>query len=99
MKETVLEHIKNNRQDYYIDDQKLKHGEYKRYYENSSIQIHCYYKDSKLHGIYKHFHNNGQLWCICNMINGKTHGEQNYFDDTGNYQYSKVYNHGVEQNN
>ena len=87
-----MKHIKNKNFDYYIDDNELKQGEYKSYYDNGKLFIHKYYKDDKLHGLYKHYYTNGNLCNVCNMVNGKIHGEDKYYNED----YSYYYNNGKE---
>ena len=91
-----MKHIKNKTKDYYKDDNGLKQGEYKSYYNNGKLDIHCYYKDDKLHGIYKSYYTNGKLRNICNFINGKEHGEDKFYNRDGSYDRSFYFNHGKE---
>ena len=91
-----MKHIKNKDYDYYKDDNGLKQGEYKRYYDNGKLYIHCYYKDNKHHGIFKEHHQNGKLYNICNFINDEIHGEDKFYKEDGSYNRSYYYNNGKE---
>ena len=89
-----MKHIKNKTFDYYEDDNGLIQGEYKDYYDNGKLCIHCYYKDNILLGIYKRYHDNGNLFNICNYINGNIHGEDKFYKEDGSYNRSEYFNHG-----
>ena len=89
-----MKHIKDKHFDYYEDDNGLYQGEYKSYYHNGKLSVHCYYKDNKRHGIFKDYYDNGNLWNICNFINDEKHGEDKYYNKDGSYWYSRYYNNG-----
>ena len=91
-----MNHIKNKHYDYYEDDNGLRQGEYKSYYNNGKLSVHCYFKDDKLHGIYKRYHDNGNLKNICNMVNDVIHGEDKYYNEDGSYDRSFYFNHGKD---
>ena len=45
--------------------------EYKTWYSNGQLCIHCFYENDKLHGEYKRWYDNGQLFIHCFYENGK----------------------------
>ena len=71
----MLTEIKTEYVHYFVDENNLKHGEFKSYHENGNLDIHCHYINGKRHGEYKIYHHNGQLLCHCHYNNGKQHGE------------------------
>ena len=91
-----MKHFKDKHEDYYEDDNGLRQGEYKDYYDNGKLDIHCYYKDNKYHGIYKEYYYNGKLYNICNFINDEIHGEDKFYKEDGSYDRSFYFNHGKE---
>ena len=52
-----------------------KEGEFKSWFSNSQLNIHCYYKEGKLEGEYKSWDDNGQLRIHCYCKEGKLEGE------------------------
>jgi len=47
-----------------------KQGEYKYYWYNGQLCIHCFYLNGKVHGEYKGYNSNGQLSEHCFYLNG-----------------------------
>jgi antitoxin component YwqK of YwqJK toxin-antitoxin module len=58
-------------------------GEYKKWYENGKLDVHCFYNDRKLNGEYKHWNENGQLLNHCFYKQGKKEGEYKSWYDNG----------------
>jgi antitoxin component YwqK of YwqJK toxin-antitoxin module len=71
---TLTEH-KSETEHYFIDENGQKQGEYKWWYENGQLRLHCFYVDGKRHGEFKRWHENGQLWMHCFYVDGKRQGE------------------------
>jgi len=66
-----LKEIKTDTEHYFIDVLGRKQGEYKRYYENNQLELHCFYKDDLIIGEYKSYDDNGKI-------------ERHYFYDQDN---------------
>jgi hypothetical protein len=61
---------------------KIKEGEYKEYYENGNLKIHCFYKDDKLEGEYREYFENKNLHLHCFYKDNKLEGEyKEYFEN------------------
>jgi len=45
-----LTHIKTKTEDYYIDEQGLKQGEFKNYHDNGQLYEHSFWKNDERHG-------------------------------------------------
>jgi antitoxin component YwqK of YwqJK toxin-antitoxin module len=71
----TLTEIKTETEHYFEDESGKKQGEYKTWYSNGQLDIHCYYVDGILHGEYKWWYENGQPWVHCFYVDGKRHGE------------------------
>jgi len=69
-----LTHIKTKEHDYYEDDQGRRQGEFKWYYANGQLWLHCWYKDDEYHGEYKSYHKDGSLWEHTYFEDGKEKG-------------------------
>lgn len=52
-----------------------QNGDYKQWYENNQLYIHCFYKNGRLHGEYKEWYSNGRLHRHCFYKDGKLDGE------------------------
>ena len=46
-------------------------GEFKNWWYNRNLSVHCFYKNSKLHGKYKEWYYNGNLVYYCFYKNGE----------------------------
>lgn len=71
----MLTEIRNKRQHYFVDENNMRQGEYKEWYDNGQMSRHCFYVNGKLHGEYKSWHNNGHMFEHCIYVNGELHGE------------------------
>lgn len=71
----VHSYIENGiKYEYEVDENGLRNGFYKLYYENGQLWVDAFYKDDKLNGFYKSYFNNGQL-CIDTVYkNGERNG-------------------------
>jgi antitoxin component YwqK of YwqJK toxin-antitoxin module len=49
-------------------------GEYKDWYKNNQIRVHCFYKDGNKDGEYKIWYDNGQIWVHCFYKDGEKDG-------------------------
>ena len=50
-------------------------GEYKEWYNNQILKIHCYFKNKVIDGDYKEWHDDGDLAIHCWFEGGKREGE------------------------
>jgi len=66
-----LKEIKTNDAHYFRDDDFNLQGEYKEYFSDGQLWVHCYFKDGKRHGEYKVYNPDGQLWVHCYFKDGK----------------------------
>ena len=64
---------------YFEDENGKKHGEYKSWWENGTLSVHCHYKNGKLHGEYKWWLKDGTLYEHCYYKNDKL--IKNYLKD------------------
>ena len=60
--------IKNEYQEYWLNDKKQQHGEYKLWWPNGKLSTHCFYFNGKINGEYKLWGKDGELidheyWC------------------------------------
>ncbi len=58
-----------------------RQGEYKQYYYDGTLNIHCSYTKGDLDGVYKRYDENGYLWCKCYYTNGKINGIKYLYED------------------
>ena len=89
-----MKHIENETGEYYVDDNGLIQGEYKCYYDNGQLWIHCNYKDGLKHGEYKCYYKNCQLWIHCNYKDDKKHGEYKEYYHNGKLNIHCYYKDG-----
>jgi len=75
------------KQEHFILPNQKKHGEYKAWFSNGPLFVHCFYKDGKIDGEFKSWHNNGQLHIQCFYKNGKLEGEYKRYDNGQLYKY------------
>ncbi len=70
---------------YYIDinERIVKHGEFKRWFQNGQPWEHCFYVNGRYHGEYKSWYYSGQLRTRCFYVDGKLHGEYNIWYEVG----------------
>jgi antitoxin component YwqK of YwqJK toxin-antitoxin module len=72
----ALKEIKTETEHYFEDEFGNKQGEYKRWYSDGQIWVHCYYVDGNSHGEYKEWwYDNGQLFQHCFYVDDNLHGE------------------------
>ena len=53
--------VKKNNREYWVNDNGLRHGEYKWWHENGQIREHCFYVNHVIHGEYKWWWDDGTL--------------------------------------
>ena len=56
-----LKEVNNDYEHYFVDDDFKLQGEFKRYYPDSKLEFHAYFKDDNLHGEYKRYFEDGSL--------------------------------------
>jgi antitoxin component YwqK of YwqJK toxin-antitoxin module len=78
-----LKEIKTKTKHYFEDEFGNKHGEYKWWYENGQLRVHCFFVDDKVHGEYKWWYSDGQLREHCYIVDGKQHGEYKEWHSDG----------------
>ena len=71
----MLKEFKTRTYHYFIDEQRIKHGEFKHWHDNGKIKEHCFYVNGNMHGEYKQWHENGQLFIYGIYVNNTLHGE------------------------
>ncbi len=79
---------------FFTDENDLKQGEYKGYYNSGVLYEHAFYLNDKLHGEYKRYHANGQLWEHAFYLNDKLHGEYKRYHANGHLYYSSFFYQG-----
>jgi len=68
---------------FYIDEEHKKQGEYKEWYMNGQLNLHCSFKDGLLDGEYKKLYSNGKLSNHYFYKNGKLYGEYESWYENG----------------
>ena len=58
-------------------------GEYKEWYPNGILNLHCYYKDDELHGKFQNFDEYGEPFQECYYVHGKKQGQAKEFHQDG----------------
>jgi antitoxin component YwqK of YwqJK toxin-antitoxin module len=71
-------------------------GEYKQWYNNGQLVIHCFYKNNELEGEYKIWYENGQLFKHCFYRDSKLEGEYKEWDNNGKLIEHSYYENGVK---
>jgi antitoxin component YwqK of YwqJK toxin-antitoxin module len=79
----ALKEIKNELEHYFVDESGKEQGEFKWWYSDGQLQMHCFYVDGKRHGEYKAWHPNGQLSRNCFFVDGKLNGEYKWWNKNG----------------
>ncbi len=75
-----------------FDNNRLKTGLWKEYYNSGKIAAIEVYEDGKLHGCYKSFHENGSIWAIGYYNHGNKEGKFEIYDPQGNLILIQHYN-------
>ena len=60
---------------YFLDENGLRHGEYKSWYRDGTLGEHCYYEHGERHGEFKWWYDDGTLGEHCHYVNSLKHGE------------------------
>ena len=81
------------------EDGKLSYGEYKSYYSNGQIYIHCFYKDGQRDGEYKRYYSNGQIYIRCFYKDGKADGKYIHYYSNGQIYAHCFYKDGKKMEN
>ena len=71
-----------------------KDGEYKGWYNDGKLQIHCFYKNGFREGVYKSWHKNGKLLHHCFCKNDKIEGESKMWYKNGKLHSHRFYKNG-----
>jgi len=87
--------IKMNSAEYYTIDGKCD-GEYKCWWRNGQLFIHCFYENGKREGEYKAWYVSGQLSDHCHYKNDKLDGEYKSWYDNGQLIAHCHYKNGVK---
>ena len=94
---TEVKELYNNGQleyHYFLDENGKKHGEYKDWWRNGTLGIHCFYENGERHGEYKDWYTNGTLWKHCFFKNDKLHGEYKEWYSNGTLREHYFYEYG-----
>ena len=92
----MLEEIKTATEHYYVDENGLKQGQYKRYYITGQLEKVGVYKDGKLNGSFKIYRENGQLMVESVFKNGYGNGHFKYYSEDGELEKDTVYKDGKD---
>jgi hypothetical protein len=76
----------------HVDENGMYQGEYKKFYKDCTLFIHCFYVDDKRHGEYRDYRGDGSLWEIRNYRHGVQHGEQYWYGLNGDSTATMYYN-------
>lgn len=79
----MLKEVKTSNRHYFIDEQNICQGEYKRWWDNGHMFEHYFHINGKIHGEVKKWWPNGQLKLHCIYVNGKKHGEYKWWHQDG----------------
>ncbi len=79
----MLKEIKSDTIHFFVDENNLIQGEYKRYHENGQLYIHTFFQNGNRHGEYKSFYGNGRKFEHIFFQNGNIHGEYKAYHDNG----------------
>jgi antitoxin component YwqK of YwqJK toxin-antitoxin module len=90
----MLTEIKTNALHYFVDENNLKQGEYKDYYNNGQLCEHSFYQYGNRHGEYKEYHANCRLNVHTSLQNGKLHGEYKQYSRNGQLFVHTFYQNG-----
>ena len=90
----MLTEIKTDTLHYFVDENNLKQGEYKIYYNNGQLYIHAFYPNDNIHGEFKSYYENGQLWVHAFYQNGKRHGEYKSYYRSGKLHINASFKNG-----
>jgi len=82
--------------EYYCDENGLKSGVFKEYYENKNPKIECNYIKDTLNGIYKEFFSNGNPSIITSFSKGKQNGSLLEYFENGKLLQKSEYKLGVK---
>ncbi|MEX2483084.1 MAG: hypothetical protein WED10_00895 [Brumimicrobium sp.] len=73
---------------------KIKHGVYKKYRKDGSVEIECYYSKGKENGTWKKFKSNGDLFELKTYKNGKKDGRYELYSHSGELKEEGTYKNG-----
>jgi antitoxin component YwqK of YwqJK toxin-antitoxin module len=79
----TLTEYKSKYQHYFVDENGQKQGEFKAWYSNGQLRMHCFFVDDKPHGESKWWHKSGQLQMHCFLVHDKRHGEYKWCYSNG----------------
>ncbi len=72
----------------------VKHGDYKRYYENGNKAAEGSYFNNQQHGIWTWYYENGQISHQGEYSYGELHGDYNQYYKNGQLDNKSIYQHG-----
>lgn len=90
--------INTVKEEYFVNEQGNKHGEYKMYYTNGKLYKKCRYVNGILHGNYKTWYYDGTPWSTGKLVNGELHGEYKTWYSDGTPKESFNYVNGKRDN-
>jgi antitoxin component YwqK of YwqJK toxin-antitoxin module len=61
-----------------------KHGDYKEWFVDGTIHVHCQYTDGKVNGWFTQYHENGMIDFEVMVVDDMNHGEYKSYDTDGN---------------
>jgi antitoxin component YwqK of YwqJK toxin-antitoxin module len=67
----ALKEIKTELEHYFVDESRQIQGEYKSWWTNGQLCVHCYLVDGNTHGELKWWYSDGQLREHCYYVDGK----------------------------
>lgn len=71
----MLKEIKNKATHHFRDENDIAQGEYKTWFDNGDIRMHCFFIDGKVNGEFKMWRKNSQIYEHSFYVNGDRHGE------------------------
>jgi antitoxin component YwqK of YwqJK toxin-antitoxin module len=80
---------------YQIDEQGLRQGACKCFYENGNIMGKGTYKDDELEGAFKYYYENGSIMGKGTYKDDKWDGACKYYNENGNIEIEKIYKNGI----
>ena len=91
-----MRHIRTKYEDYYVDEENLRQGKCKSYYEGGELERKGYYKDDKLNGECKWYWENGKILEEKFYKDGKLEGEYKRYYEDGRLEEEGYFKDGIE---
>lgn len=92
----MLKEYKDEEFHYFKDENGLIQGEYKEWWSNGIMAMHCFYVDDMLHGEYKYWHTNGRIGAHYFFVDDEKQGEFKSWNLEGKLNEHCFYIGGVE---